>query len=225
MEFNTNIEYYSDDLTLNKHIDYIVLYKKYLDALLDDIKNGRINKKLIKQASKISRKFFNSKHYLELEESYDIKDYSSESETESEFDFKPMTKVITISDTESEVESDIAIHDGSEDDILQSYKSSNYTKGLLTEYNNSPEFLDTSSDYNNLIDKYTFGSNGYSSNVKQSIKPLTKIEYQQPTYVNKINDKLADEFLNNNLQLNKYYYLKSFNNEQANMFFKACSNY
>ncbi len=206
MEFNTNYDYYSDDLSLNNHIDYIILYKKYLDSLLNDIKNDKINKKLIKQASKIARRFFNSKQYLE--ESDDIKAYDSGSE--SEFDFKPMTKIITISDTESDAESDIAIHDASDDDMTQTYKPSNYTKGLLTEYNNSPEFLDlsTSSDY-----------------LKQSIKPLTKIEYLQPTYVNKINDKLADDFLNNNLQLNKYYYLKSFNNEQANLFFKACSNY
>ena len=46
-----------------------------------------------------------------------------------------------------------------------------------------------------------------------------------PQDVPKSKDKLANDFINNNLQLNKYHYLKSFNTDRINNYCNSISTY
>jgi hypothetical protein len=201
----SNFEYYSTDDELNNHIDNILTFKNYIDSITQDIKRGDYDTNTIKKLSKLSEDYF-------------LNDNSNE------YKFNP--KIVEINSDTSDDDSEITtIYSPSENS-----SNRNYNTSLLTNYepydNTDPDFLDEQTtyssklDYNNpkeisnIGDLFDTKSNDtdteykeklydkYMSLAKESQTNYTQIDYNKPK------DKLINDFLNNSLKLENYYYPK-----------------
>ena len=123
--------------------------------------------------------------------------------------FIPSIKTIDTSDNDSNGESD------NESVCELGNISDNETYNEKLNHNNK----DTKDA--NFIDEYEKYSQIYESNNNITI-PINQSTSSQ---VSKSTDKLADNFLNNNLELNNFYYLKLYNIKNINNFCKDCYVY
>lgn len=270
-------EYYTNNSTINMHIDNIMSFRDFLNAVLSDIKSGEYNVQMIKNLSHTVEKFYN-----EIGDSEDIFKSNAGKQDES----RPLTpkavETYLYSDSDDDLESIATVVSGVGSDISDTPPSrSPYTIGKYFShnprdvYNDEPEFLDDETtttphntpQYNKLqCSPNTINYSNYYSNIRN--KKVSEYDYYQSLYDNycqesdnkqkknsyalfetnsddnektephvvshvtfeKVNieppvppetkpvDKLAQAFLNNNLELNKYHYLKNINQNNINNF-------
>lgn len=272
-------EYYTNNSTINMHIDNIMSFRDFLNAVLSDIKSGEYNIQMIKNLSHTVEKFYN-----EIGDSEDIFKANAGKQDES----RPLTpkavETYLYSDSDDDLESIATVVSGVGSDISDTPPSrSPYTIGKYFShnprdvYNDDPEFLDDETttttphntpQYNKLqYSPNTINYSNYYSNMRE--KKVSEYDYYQSLYddyrqessdnkqkknsyalfetnsddnektephvashvtFEKVNieppvppetkpvDKLAQAFLNNNLELNKYHYLKNFNQNNINNF-------
>ena len=245
-------DYYTNNSSINMHIDNIISFRDFLNAVLSDIKSGEYNIQMIKNLSHTVENFYN-----EIGDNDDIfKPSSSQSEQK-----QLMPKVVeTFNDSDSEAESDITIMSVSDSDSAEySGKKSAYSIANFFSHkpqNDDPDFLDdyygpsssietpyntphqtSMSGYSKMreskVVQYDYYQNLYEKH-KQEVDENMKISHEpsSPKSVKfeKTNDdselppqtkpvdKLAEAFLNNNLELDKYHYLKNFNENRVNTF-------
>lgn len=252
-------DYYTNNSSINIHIDNIISFRDFLNAVLTDIKSGEYNIQMIKNLSHTVEKFYN-----DIGDNDDIFKPSSSNQLESK---QLVPKVVeTFQDSESDADSDMTIMSDSDSDNLDSpskksaYSISNFFSHKKYEIqNDDPDFLDdyygepsnTSTPYN--TPQNTSMISGYSRMREQKVvqhdyyqslyekhkqevdenrKIQSPVEPTSPTCVkfektnfdstippeSKPIDKLAVAFLNNNLELDKYHYLKNFNENRVNNF-------
>lgn len=245
-------DYYVNNSSINMHIDNIISFRDFLNAVLTDIKSGEYNIQMIKNLSHTVEKFYN-----DISENDDIFKPSASIQNEQK---QLMPKVVeTFQDSDSEAESDITILSGPMSDNESESDNADYP-GKKSAYsianffshkpndvqNDDPEFLD---EYNSPSTPYdTSHANSLMSNYskmreskvvqydnyqsmyekhKQEVEENKKIknEPSSPSHIDfeytselKPVDKLAEAFLNNNLELDKYHYLKNFNQYRVNTF-------
>ena len=58
-----NEEYYTNNSSINVHIDNIISFRDFLNTLLDEVKSGEFNTKMIKDLSRTVEKFYNEITY------------------------------------------------------------------------------------------------------------------------------------------------------------------
>lgn len=228
-----NENYHTNNSSINIHIDNILSFRDFLNTVLNEIKSGEYNTLMIKKISQMVEKFYN--------------DISDEDEL-----FKPnMDNLLTTSKltpklietyekSDSDAESDITIFSGSDSDIPKSgYSITNYFSHKTADiYSDEDDQIMTSlntsviANYGKLREQKVAKLDYYESlyeQHKKEIKENLQIEDIVSTIDQvkkpKIGDKLAEAFLNNNLELNKYYYLKNFNQNNINNFCKSCYVY
>ena len=241
-------DYYTNNSSINIHIDNIVSFRDFLNAVLSDIKSGEYNIHMIKNLSQTVEKFYN-----DINDGEDIFKPNNGKSVESK-QLVPKT-FETYQYSDSDTESDITVVSGmslSDSENVDSPKKSAYN---ITKYfshkpydvsNNDPDFLDdyygpvtprnpylNSRTQENKVVQYDYYQSLYDQH-KQDIKehnPSTS-EPSSPSGIifeksnsgtfsppdSKPVDKLALAFLNNNLDLNKYHYLKNFNQNNVDNF-------
>lgn len=247
-------DYYTNNSSINMHIDNIISFRDFLNAVLTDIKSGEYNIQMIKNLSHTVEKFYN-----DISENDDIFKPSASIQNEQK---QLMPKVVeTFQDSDSDAESDITILSGpasdSESDSVDypgkksAYSIANFFSHKPNDVqNDDPEFLDdynapsTSlatpyntpqanslmSSYSKLRESKVVQYDNYQSMYekhKQEVEENKKNQNEpsRPSHVDfeytsesKPVDKLAEAFLNNNLELDKYHYLKNFNQNRVNTF-------
>jgi len=248
--------YYTNNSSINMHIDNIISFRDFLNAVLTDIKSGEYNIQMIKNLSHTVEKFYN-----DIGENDDIFKPTSSNQNEEK---KLTPKVIETShgsDLDSDVESDITIatvsDSGSTDypSKKSAYNISNYfSHKPYNVQSDDPDFLDDyydsvttqqntknesslMSSYSKTREHKVVQHDYYKSLYEKHKEEVdeTRNDKTEPSYPlnvkfektniepdvqseSKYADKLAEDFLNNNLELDKYHYLKNLNQERVNTF-------
>jgi len=245
-------DYYTNNSSINMHIDNIISFRDFLNAVLSDIKSGEYNIQMIKDLSHTVEKFYN-----QIGDNDDIFKPSTLNQFEEK---KLIPKIVeTTQDSDSDVESAITIASGldSDSDSDNPGKKSAYNVVNFFSHkpqhvqNDDPDFLDDyhspsspvstpqnsslMTSYSMLREPKVVQHNYYqalyekhrqevSENRKEPSSPLivkfekTEDDSDIPREPSKPVDKLAEAFLNNNLELDKYHYLKNFNQDRINNF-------
>ncbi len=250
-------DYYTNNSSINIHIDNIISFRDFLNAVLTDIKSGEYNIQMIKNLSHTVEKFYN-----EIGDNDDIFKPSTIHHSE---DKKFTPKIVeTYPESDSDAESDITIVSGLDSDSDSadySGKKSAYSVANFFSHkpqhvqNDDPDFLDDyyspsppvstphntpqnsslMTSYSKLRESKVVQHDYYQAlyekhrqevneNRKEPSSPLSvKFEKtEEDSYIPpepaKPVDKLAEAFLNNNLELDKYHYLKNFNLDRINNF-------
>jgi hypothetical protein len=250
-------DYYTNNSSINMHIDNIISFRDFLNAVLTDIKSGEYNIHMIKNLSHTVEKFYN-----QIGDNDDIFKPS----TLTQFEEKElMPKIVeTYQESDSDVESDITIASGPDSDsdsIDYPGKKSAYNVASFFSHkpqdvqNDDPDFLDDyhspspsvstphntpqnsslMTSYSKLREPKVVQHDYYQElyekhrqevdeNRKEHSSPLI-VKFEKTEEDSDINrepskpvDKLAEAFLNNNLELDKYHYLKNFNQDRINNF-------
>ncbi len=155
MSTEVNVDYYSNDDTLNSHIDNIIILKKYLDKLLREIKSGEYNTVEIKKLSQISEEFFNEREDTPI----------------SEYKFNPRSSIVEIKSDTSDLDTCNPVSDCENESGVESSDEEKVTK--LFEHkitfedpvdNDEPNFLDdekkTDSNHNYQTNSHEYLSTG-----------------------------------------------------------------
>lgn len=250
-------EYYTNNSLINMHIDNIISFRDFLNAILNDIKSGEYNTQMIKNLSQTVEKFYNEIGDEDMFKS------STENQNEKRQFIPRQIETFTYSDTDddADAESDITVMSGVDSDTppRESYSISKFfSHNPSSIYNDDPEFLDDASPtetslpnnapqntsvissyselrekkvcqydyYQSLYDLYKQEANEeqkkYNDDKENSsLTPInfvkTDVEPVIPPETKPI-DKLAHAFLNNNLELDKYHYLKNINQNRVENF-------
>jgi hypothetical protein len=212
-------DYYSTNQELNNDIDNVLSIKKYIDNILEEVKVGKYDIKVLHKLSDIAFNFFN-----ELEDS-------------DEHKFNPRSNIVDFKSDDSESLNEELDEELNEelDEKVDDNKEKNYSN-LSTELslNDSDDILGRmANDYNPTFpppQKYT--AEYYDTLQKMFTRERVSNHDQHPYDFSQFNspnvpkkDKLADEFLNNNLELGNYYYLKSFDTTRVNNYIDQCYYY
>ena len=267
MTTESNYDYYSENDTLNTHIDNVILLKKFMDELLQDIKKGDYDIPIIQKLSSLTDTFFT-----------DIED-------KKENKFTPRFKIINDTD-DSESCSDVDYESDNSTRVTDGYKLSHFgiksNKPTLDKINFSDDDTETGGHTNyllkystpvrnygtrtpnapkkNLYDDYykssfLFGNDSEYTKSKVSDEeydrldtifkltetddddkkdPETEAKTKEPenkpvqktqVVIPKSKDKLADDFLNNSLELTNFNYSKHFDNSRINNYINLCYIY
>lgn len=174
-----------DSLVTNQ-IDNIIMFKNFIDSVIEDCKSGEYKMNLIKKLSSISEKFFN----------------------EMENQYTPREKIVDIL-------SDISSSDKESDSDDEFNKKINFYKYKMEKFMASSQSIDDSDKTESSAATPCNTPNDYSYIDNYKPVSITTGEYQTEQKP-KSKDKLAYEFLNNNLELKNYHYLKSFNLNRVN---------
>ena len=254
-------DYYTNNSSINIHIDNIISFRDFLNAVLSDIKSGEYNIHMIKNLSQTVEKFYN-----DIDDNGDIFKPNNGNSTETKQLIPKTVESYQYSDSDSDdIESVITVVSGmseSDSENAGSEKKSAYNVSKFFSHkpydvsNNDPDFLDDyygpTTQNTSLNSSYTRpqGQNVVQYDYYQSLYEQHKQETkestnysgdqlgsssitfekthsssfgppEQPKYV----DKLALAFLNNNLELDKYHYLKNFNQNYIDNFCASSYNY
>jgi hypothetical protein len=236
MSTEVNYDYHSKDDVLNTHIDNVLMFKKYIDTILNEIKSGDYNTIQIQKLSLVAEGFFN-----ELDDKNTL-----------EYVFNPRTNIVeinsdtSVSDVESDFDSDV--HNSVPDFLDNDEKSKKFdylTRTMLSQNEESYKYKSYHPEqHSHQYKQHTSHPYGYDyMNLSEPIKTtcsaeivsnsgvldkndsLESSDIKMPTDIPKPKDKLVDEFLNNNLELNNYHYLKSFNINRVNNYIEQSNNY
>jgi hypothetical protein len=235
-----NEEYYTNNSSINIHIDNIVSFRDFLNAILSDIKSGEYNVAMIKNLSQTVEKFYN-----EIGNEDEIFKPNTIVETDKT-KFLPKAVLCDVSDSDSDcAESDTATVSDSDSDNpqkIQSYSIGKYfSHKPYSIYTDEPDFLDdvspnqvvsTIAEYSKTrertehkVSQYDYYQSLFQNHKKEveedrksEKNPIPKQINNLPPINTKQSDKLVEDFLNNNLELNNYHYLKNFSNEKINNF-------
>lgn len=252
-------DYYTNSSSINIHIDNIISFRDFLNAVLTDIKSGEYNILMIKNLSQTVEKFYN-----DISDNEDIFKPNSRNSTNFKQLVPKTVETYQNSDSEDDdAESDTTIiSNTSDDENIGSTKKSAYSIEKYFSHkpydvsNDDPEFLDdcyspSASHTTSIIPSYTRSQEpkvvdyDYYQSLfaqhKQEIKENKNSSCEQNSsssiIIEKLNsgshsphepknvDKLALAFLNNNLELNKYHYLKNLNQNNIDNFCVLCYNY
>lgn len=223
MNTESNLEYHLQDETLDYHIDNIVSYKKFLENILLEIKSKNYNKNMIKLLSRHIEKSLS-----EISNDTTLFEYNK---AENDI-FIPSVRVVSVDSDTSDNESDMSENEKTKIELYSPFVSS--TRAYKNIYDDEPDFLDDALSLPESVYKtYSQPKNIHFST--DCVKPYKNFEdstqltrnslvntmtifedCKQPPNISKFKDKLANEFLNNNLELNNYHYLKSFNLDKIN---------
>jgi hypothetical protein len=80
-------------------------------------------------------------------------------------------------------------------------------------------------EYDRLEKMFQTGFTGMNKQGTISETPISENKTSSDIPKPKSKDKLVDEFLNNNLELDNYHYLKSFNNQRVDSYIEQCYTY
>jgi hypothetical protein len=271
---NKNNEYYTMNTELNNRIDEIILFRDYINQVLEDIKMGLHDIDLINKIAQYGEKIMNKQNKFNprviISNNSSESDFSDSSDVESDIDV--LTDQLLDNQNNSNVSSiSYNVQGYTYDKPNNDYKKY-YTDELETtykpiknnwddlynkyeKYDSLAKFSDKKTETSNFeIEKkpfyspqnyltqnypqYNYGTNNfgnvnsqiYSNIVETETKDKTNTdENTKKTTPNIIvpanNDKvdiLAVNFIKNNIELDKYNYLKSFNLDRINNF---CQNY
>lgn len=251
-------DYYTNNSSINMHIDNIISFRDFLNAVLSDIKSGEYNIQMIKNLSHTVEKFYN-----DIGDNDDIFKPSDSSQNEPKQLTPKVVERFQVSDSDSDAESDITIVSGLDSDSddnpgkKSAYSIANFFSHKPHDVqNDDPEFLDDyyspkssvttpyntpkpssmMADYSTIREQKVVQHDYYQSlyeKHKQEVDENRKIQNETSgscITFEKTNsgfavppeskpvDKLAEAFLNNNLELDKYHYLKNFNCDRINTF-------
>ena len=198
MNSEENTEYYVQDQSLNYHIDNILSYKKFLKNILFEIKSNKYNKNMIKLLSRHIEKSLS-----EVSNDTTLFEYDKNEDD----NFIPSVKIVSVDSDTSESNSD----DESITKKLEFYQ----TKMDLY----SPHML-PKAEPNTLAFKKIYEEDNDFEIIHHNPNPVTESKYftsiqnvtdsKPSTNDFKPKDKLAYDFLNDKLELDNYYYLKTF---------------
>lgn len=288
-----NYEYYTANNELNNRIDEIILFREYIEQVLDEIKKGSYDVEIINKIAQYGEKIMNKqiKFNPRVVISNDVDSDSSEL-NDVESDLESDVEVLTtkaLDNTNSNVSS-ISYHKNYESNntIGYSYEKPNqdykkyYADDFDSEYKTFKNSFDDQYDkydkYDDLADFYdkkennnletekkpfyqtqnyitqdyfqkNYGTYNYYSNYFQTgtsqiysnVVDTKEISNNKPDDLATIHrtnvpdkiespvkpnvDTLAVNFIKNNIPLDKYNYLKSFNLDRINKFCQNCMSY
>jgi hypothetical protein len=198
MNMEENTEYHVSDETLNYHIDNILTYKKFLENILSEIKSDNYNKDMIKLLSRHIEKSLS-----EISNETTLFEYNKHDDN-----FIPSVKIVSVDSDTSDSNSD----DESIEKKLEFYqaKMDLYSPHLLPKAEpNTVAFKKIYEEDNTNVEMIH-----YNPELVTEHKYFTDIrenkDSNQPTCDFKPKDQLAYKFLNDNLELDNYHYLKIF---------------
>jgi hypothetical protein len=238
-------DYYTNNSSINIHIDNIISFRDFLNAVLSDIKSGEYNIHMIKNLSQTVEKFYN-----DIDDNGDIFKPNNDNSLESKQLTPKTVETYQYSDSDSDdTESIITVVSGMSESDSENPKSPSKSAYSITKFfshkpydvsNNDPDFLDdyygpttpqntslNSRTQEQKVVQYDYYQSLYEQHkqeVTEQKTESTSITFEksnsgtfsphEPKHV----DKLALAFLNNNLELNNYHYLKNFNQNHIDNF-------
>lgn len=257
MHYNTlmstvnNEDYYTNNNSINVHIDNIISFRDFLNTVLHEIKSGEYNTLMIKKLSQMVEKFYNevgdnndlfksninflteqTKLTPKLVESYIDSDSDDESDITIVSDTDSANNSYNISKFFSHKNLD---HYNDDSDFINEKNSSKtyntqHEQSVIANYNKLREQSVSKLDYYQSLyeqHKKEFNDNSKNENVNSKNENVNSDSDQNPENNKKpkAGDKLVEDFLNNNLELNNYHYLKNSNLNNINNFCKNCYVY
>jgi len=212
MNMEENTEYYIQDESLKYHVDNILSFKKFLENILLEIKSNNYNKNMIKLLSRHIEKSLS-----EISNDTTLFEYNKNDDD----DFIPSVKIVSVDSDISENISDSNSDDESEESItkkLDFYQSKMdlYSPHIVPKTTYEKIYEDSTDLYEESklqIIHYNPDSDSVTSIQDTSSKDI------------KPKDKLVHEFLNNNLKLDNYHYLKSLNLDNINNYCNSTKIY
>ena len=216
MEENT--EYYIQDESLKYHVDNILSFKKFLENILLEIKSNNYNKNMIKLLSRHIEKSLS-----EISNDTTLFEYDKNNDD----NFIPSVKIVSVDSDISENISDSNSDDESEESItkkLDFYQSKMdlYSPHIVPKTTYEKIYEDSTDLYEESklqIIHYNPDPDSVTSIRDTSSKDI------EEKYNFKPKDKLVHEFLNNNLKLDNYHYLKSLDLDNINNYCNSTKIY
>jgi hypothetical protein len=213
MNSEENAEYYISDETLNYHIDNILSYKKFLENILLEIKLNKYNKNMIKLLSRHIEKSLS-----EISNDTTLFEYDKNEDD----NFIPSVKIVTLDSDTSDSNSD----DESITKKLEFYEA----KMNLYESHMIPKTEPNTLAFKKIYEEDNdFEMIHHNPNPVIESKCFTGIQdnpESKPSVSDfKPKDKLAYDFLNNELELNSYNYLKTFDLNRINNYCNSVKIY
>jgi len=200
--YNNNMILYNKMTEFNLIVSNIVSFKRLIDTVLDDVKAGEYNIKILKQLSDTAEIFFNNM------------DDCDENQISKPKEFKP--RIVEV-DEES-----------SDDDEPKKFPNYNFAhKFTLSSDDESTE--DESDKKPKPFDEYDSKENGdtmdFIDDFESQFDRLQKFMGESDQSIKKDRkDKFISKFLNNDIDIDKYHYLKG-KQQTIDVFCNSCYSY
>lgn len=193
---------YNKMTEFNLIVANIVSFKRFIDTVLDDVKTGEYNIKILKQLSDTAERFFNNM------------DDSDENQISKQKELKP--RIVEVDEESSDDDEPKKFHNYN---FAHRFTLSSEDESTEDESDNKPKSCDEDDT------KETGENMDFIDDFESQFDRLQKLMGEPEQSIKKDRkDKFISKFLNNDIDIDKYHYLKG-KQSTIDVFCNSCYSY